>query len=325
MDVLIVLGTTMAWIFSTAVTLLGLRAQHVHFEAGAAVITLVLLGKLLRARATLWRRQPTSCSAASTQRSARRARAVAADIPLAEVVIGDRDLVRAGESVPVDGVVEDGAPRSTKSMLTERAGRWQKCPATVFRRHRESGWNALLLGEGGRQHDHARRHHSACRRSAGSKAPIQRLADKVSGVSCPSSSASRADLHLRLVAERDGCRGADQRGRRPGHCLSMRPGPCYTDGDHGRHGTRCAGWHADTQRDRARKRGAHRRADRRQDGTRPRAGRSDRCRAAERCDPRTAIERRGRARTRLGPSAGRSNRCGGAASFRRRASFRRSP
>ena len=50
MDVLVALGTTMAWLLSSVVTLLGL-AQHVYFEGGAAVITLVLLGKLLEARA----------------------------------------------------------------------------------------------------------------------------------------------------------------------------------------------------------------------------------------------------------------------------------
>ena len=50
MDVLVALGTSMAWGFSAVVTLFGLE-QHVYFEAGAAVITLVLLGKLLEARA----------------------------------------------------------------------------------------------------------------------------------------------------------------------------------------------------------------------------------------------------------------------------------
>jgi len=51
MDVLIALGTTMAWGLSAAVTLLGLEHRHVYFEAGAAVITLVLFGRLLEARA----------------------------------------------------------------------------------------------------------------------------------------------------------------------------------------------------------------------------------------------------------------------------------
>src|SRR5947199_10558702 len=51
MDVLIALGTTMAWLLSASVTLFGLTHEHVYFEASAAVITLVLLGKLLEARA----------------------------------------------------------------------------------------------------------------------------------------------------------------------------------------------------------------------------------------------------------------------------------
>ncbi len=51
MDVLVALGTSAAYLFSAAVTLLGLQGQHVYFEAGAAVITLVLMGKLLEARA----------------------------------------------------------------------------------------------------------------------------------------------------------------------------------------------------------------------------------------------------------------------------------
>ncbi len=50
MDVLVALGTSMAYLFSAVVTLLGLD-QHVYFEASAAIITLVLLGKLMEARA----------------------------------------------------------------------------------------------------------------------------------------------------------------------------------------------------------------------------------------------------------------------------------
>jgi Cu+-exporting ATPase len=62
MDVLVVLGTTMAWAFSAVVTVFGLH-QHVYFEAGAAVITLVLLGKLLEARAKAGR-SPMCCAPA---------------------------------------------------------------------------------------------------------------------------------------------------------------------------------------------------------------------------------------------------------------------
>ena len=109
MDVLVVLGTTMAYAFSALVTLLGLNEQHVYFEAGAAVITLVLLGKVLEARAKagtsaalegLLRLQPP------TAHLLRGGQTI--DVPLAHVVIGDRFVVRAGESVPVDGTVLDG-------------------------------------------------------------------------------------------------------------------------------------------------------------------------------------------------------------------------
>src|SRR5271169_1118368 len=119
MDVLIALGTTTAWAFSAVVTALGLHSQHVYFEAGAAVITLVLLGKLLEARA----RAGTSAALEGLLRlqpkTARVVRnGVPVDVPLADVAVGDRVLVRAGESVPVDGVVREGQSRVDESMLT---------------------------------------------------------------------------------------------------------------------------------------------------------------------------------------------------------------
>ena len=94
-------------------TVFGLRDQHVYFEAGAAVITLVLLGKLLEARA----RAGTSAALEGLLRlqpKTARVRARAAmpvEVPLADVAVGDRVLVRAGESVPVDGIVREGQSR----------------------------------------------------------------------------------------------------------------------------------------------------------------------------------------------------------------------
>jgi len=91
MDVLIALGTTMAWGLSAAITLLGLEDRHVYFEAGAAVITLVLLGRLLEARARsgmsaalegLSRLQPAKA------RVLREGATV--EVPLAAVTGGDR-------------------------------------------------------------------------------------------------------------------------------------------------------------------------------------------------------------------------------------------
>jgi Cu+-exporting ATPase len=98
MDVLVALGTTMAWGFSAVVTVFGLD-QHVYFEGGAAVITLVLLGKLLEARAkartseaieSLIRLQP------KTARVARDGEWI--DMPVEALMPGDVFLVRPGKT-----------------------------------------------------------------------------------------------------------------------------------------------------------------------------------------------------------------------------------
>ncbi|MBL8431372.1 MAG: heavy metal translocating P-type ATPase, partial [Dechloromonas sp.] len=118
MDVLVALGTSMAWGFSALVTLFGFE-QHVYFEAGAAVITLVLLGKLLEARAkartseaieSLIRLQP------KTARVERGGQWV--EIAVDALMPGDVFMVRPGESVPVDGEVVEGASSINEAMLT---------------------------------------------------------------------------------------------------------------------------------------------------------------------------------------------------------------
>ena len=133
MDVLIALGTSMAWGFSVVATLLGLHEQHVYFEAGATVITLVLLGKVLEARAMtgtsaalegLLRLQP---KLANVERSG----AVVA-VPIAEVVAGDRVVVRAGENVAVDGVVRTGQSTVDESMLTGESRPSSRVRATRY-------------------------------------------------------------------------------------------------------------------------------------------------------------------------------------------------
>ena len=110
MDVLIALGTSMAYGFSVAVILLGLPGQHVYFEASAAIITLVLMGKLLEARARgrtsaaieqLLRLQPAR---ARVERDGK-----VEEVDLASVVTGDLVLVRPGERIAVDGEVVDRA------------------------------------------------------------------------------------------------------------------------------------------------------------------------------------------------------------------------
>ncbi len=186
MDVLIVLGTTMAWAFSAVVTAFGLN-QHVYFEASAAVITLVLLGKLLEARA----RAGTSAALEGLLRLQPKVAHVlrqdaTIDLPLAQVVAGDRFVVRAGESIPVDGVVREGGSAVDESMLTGESRAVPKgAGAKVF---------AGTLNQEGMLTCEATGVGSATllagivrlvAEAQGSKAPIQRLADKVSGIFVP--------------------------------------------------------------------------------------------------------------------------------------------
>jgi P-type Cu+ transporter len=186
MDVLIALGTTMAWGFSTVVTVFALQ-QHVYFEAGAAVITLVLLGKLLEARAktgtsaaleALLRLQPQIAHVVRD--------GAVSDVRLAQVAAGDRFIVRAGESIPVDGVVRDGTSTIDESMLTGESRTAPKvtgAPVFAGTLNQEGmltceatgvGPSTLLAGIV-----------RLVAEAQGSKAPIQRLADRVAGIFVP--------------------------------------------------------------------------------------------------------------------------------------------
>ena len=90
-----------------------------YFEAGAAVITLVLLGKLLEARAKAGTSAALEGLLKLQPKTARVERAGAVvEVPLGDVAIGDRFVVRAGESIPVDGIVRAGSSAIDESMLT---------------------------------------------------------------------------------------------------------------------------------------------------------------------------------------------------------------
>ncbi|MEP7182453.1 MAG: heavy metal translocating P-type ATPase [Betaproteobacteria bacterium] len=183
MDVLVALGTSAAYLFSVAVWLLPIDGQHVYFEAGAAVITLVLLGKLLEGRAKLktaaairdlLKLQPPTVMLEVD--------GTLTEVPVARVRIGDMFVVRAGEAIAVDGIVRSGESAANEAMLTGESEPVTKavgdrvlagtvnelgplrCEATAV------GQATLLAG--------IVRQVAAAQ---GSKAPVQRMADKVSG------------------------------------------------------------------------------------------------------------------------------------------------
>jgi Cu+-exporting ATPase len=186
MDVLIALGTTIAYAFSAVVTLWGLD-QHVYFEAAAVVITLVILGKWLEARA----KARTSAALRSLAQLQPRVAWVETpaglkEVPVAALQRGDVFVVRPGDSVPVDGEVLEGGSGVDESMLTgESLPVAKSAGARVFAatvngtgllrcRATGVGRETVLAGIV-----------RLVALAQGSKAPVQALADRVSAVFVP--------------------------------------------------------------------------------------------------------------------------------------------
>ncbi|GKS76279.1 heavy metal translocating P-type ATPase [Acidovorax sp. SUPP950] len=189
MDLLVAIGTSAGyglslWLWLTAPA--G-HAPHLYFEASAVVITLVLLGKWLEARA---KRQTTAAIRALHALRPDVAHLVGADgevdVPVAEVMAGDRIVVRPGERIPVDGTVLEGHTQVDESMLTGE-------PLPVPRTAGEALTGGSINGDGrvvvqvsavGAETVLARIIRLVEDAQAG-KAPIQRLVDRVSAVFVP--------------------------------------------------------------------------------------------------------------------------------------------
>ena len=119
MDLLVAMGTSAGWGLSMWLWL-ATGASHLYFEASAVVIALVLLGKWLEARAKY---QTTAAIRALQALRPEVAHVLQpggqeADLPLTEVLVGDRLVVRPGERVPADGTIEQGQTHMDESMLT---------------------------------------------------------------------------------------------------------------------------------------------------------------------------------------------------------------
>ena len=182
MDVLIALGTSAAYAFSVAAWLLPIAGQHLYFEASSAVITLVLLGKLLEGRAkvrtaaairSLLKLQPPTVL--------RERDGDVKEVPLAAVRAADIFVVRAGDRVPVDGRVLSGESTVNEAMLTgESVPLGKALGDKVFAGTvNETGplrCEAIAVGQATLLAGIVRQVAAA----QGSKAPVQRLADRVS-------------------------------------------------------------------------------------------------------------------------------------------------
>ncbi len=132
MDLLVSIGTTAGWALSMWLWLTAESGAmvHLYFEGSALVITLVMLGKWLEARA---KRQTTAAIRALHALRPDVAHLIGldgeVDVPVAEVLVGDRLVVKPGERFPVDGVLLEGRTQVDESMLTGEPLPVEKCPA----------------------------------------------------------------------------------------------------------------------------------------------------------------------------------------------------
>ncbi|BDU16389.1 heavy metal translocating P-type ATPase [Lysobacter auxotrophicus] len=187
MDLLVALGTSAGYGLSVWHLLAGGDHAPLYFEASAVVIALVLLGKWLETRA---RRQTTAAIRALQALRPATARVlrdgVEADVPLAQVRVGDAVVVRPGERIPVDGRILDGRTHADESMLTG-----ESLPIARSEGDRVTG--GAVNGEGrivvetlaiGAESALARIIRLVEDAQA-KKAPIQRIVDRVSAVFVP--------------------------------------------------------------------------------------------------------------------------------------------
>jgi len=209
MDTLVAMGTGAAYLYSLAATIWpgffagvsgaaahtahaegtmgGMVMVPVYYEAAAVIIVLILMGKYFEARAT-------GRTSAAIKRligmQARTARVVRngteQDVPIESVVVGDRVLVRPGEKIPVDGRVESGQSAVDESMLTGESVPVEKAAGdSVFGATMNTTGALRLVATKVGADSALQQIVRLVQEAQGSKAPIARLADKISGVFVP--------------------------------------------------------------------------------------------------------------------------------------------
>ncbi|NLJ86758.1 MAG: copper-translocating P-type ATPase [Firmicutes bacterium] len=185
MSVLVALGTSAAYFYSVAVVFWGSKlGQHqVYFESSAVIITLILLGKLLEAMAKGRTSDAIRKLMGLQVKTARVIRdGQEMDIPIEDVVVGDLLVVRPGEKIPVDGIIQQGYSAIDESMLTGESVPVDKkvgdeVIGSTINKHGTFRFTATKVGRDTALAQIIRIVEDA----QGSRAPIQRLADVISG------------------------------------------------------------------------------------------------------------------------------------------------
>ena len=186
MDVLVALGSSVAYFYSVFVTL-GAIGGHVYFETSASITTLIATGTLLESIA----KGRTSAAIkklmglrAKTARVIRDGQEL--DIPVEQVHAGDLIVVRPGEKIPVDGVVREGQSAVDESMITGESLPVDKSAGdpVIGATLNKQGLLTFEATKVGRETALAQIIRLV-EQAQGSKAPIQRLADRVSAIFVP--------------------------------------------------------------------------------------------------------------------------------------------
>ncbi len=182
MDVLIALGSSVAYGYSVGVVAGLIPSPNVYFETGAAIITLIMLGKFLEARARGKTSEALKALMGLRPRTAHVIRdGVEIEIDVDQVVVGDTLLVRPGEKVPVDGIISDGRSAFDESMLTGESMPVTKGPGdeiigATINTEGLIRFEASKVGKNTTLAQIVR----MVQEAQGSKAPIQKLADRIS-------------------------------------------------------------------------------------------------------------------------------------------------
>ncbi|MBW1697103.1 MAG: copper-translocating P-type ATPase [Deltaproteobacteria bacterium] len=188
MDVLIALGSSVAYFYSLTILLFPILGEHVYFETSAVIITLIKLGKLLEARTKgktggairkLIGLQPKTATILEN--------GVELEIPLTKVQKGHIVVVKPGERIPVDGIVLEGESAVDESMLSGE-------PLPVDKHPNDMVIGGTINGEGLLKFRATRVGKETAlaqiiklvQEAQGSKAPIQALADRVAAIFVPS-------------------------------------------------------------------------------------------------------------------------------------------
>ena len=187
MDVLVAMGSSVAYFYSLALLFYPLLGKHVYFETSAVIITLIKLGKMLESRT----KGRTGGAIRKLMGLRPKTAAIMVDgeeqvIPLAAVKVGDLVLVRPGERIPVDGVVMEGESSVDESMLTGE-------PIPVDKGPEDKVIGGAVNGEGLLKFQAVKVGKDTAlaqiirlvQEAQGSKAPIQATADRVASFFVP--------------------------------------------------------------------------------------------------------------------------------------------